>query len=156
MPFSVPLSRRIPVQCAFTYNARQFLKLLLAYLCFGSLMTLLVLRSGSAYAEWVAIAGDDEAGMTVYVDPDTIRRNGDLVKMWHMSDRKTMEGYGSIKTQREYDCAEARHRLLAATIFSGHMGQGTLLDNNLKEGQWITVAPDGGSQALWKFACGKK
>jgi hypothetical protein len=48
---------------------------------------------------------DDEAEMTVYVDPDTIRRHGDLVKRWHLSDRKTVGGYGSIKSQREYDCA---------------------------------------------------
>lgn len=54
----------------------------------------------------------------MYVDPDTIRRNGDLVKMWHLSNRKTMEWYGFIKSQREYDCVEARRRLLAVSIFS--------------------------------------
>ena len=102
------------------------------------------------------VSNDDEAGMTVYVDPDTIQCNGGLVKMWHLSDRKTMDGYGSIKTQREYDCAQARHRLLAASIFSDHMGQGTLLDDNVKEGQWIPVAPESSGHALWKFACGKK
>ena len=120
------------------------------------LITLLVLSSGPSYAEWVFVSGDDDAGMTVYVDPDTIRRNGDLVKMWYLSDRKTIEGYGSIKTQREYDCAEARHRLLAASIFSGHMGQGQVLDDNLKEGQWVPVAPESSGHALWKLACGKK
>ena len=64
------------------------------------------------------MSGDDEAGVTMYVDPDTIRRNGDLVKMWHLSNRKTMEWYGFIKSQREYDCVEARRRLLAVSIFS--------------------------------------
>ena len=102
------------------------------------------------------VSDDDEAGMTVYVDPDTIRRNGGLVRMWHLSERKTMEGYGSIKTQREYDCAEARHRLLAASIFSGHMGQGELLEHNIQEGQWIPVAPESNGQDLWNIACGKK
>jgi len=129
----------------------------LAYLSgFWSLILLMALSSGPAYAEWVFVSGDDEAGMTVYVDPDTIRRQGDFVKMSHLSDRKIMEGYGSIKTQREYDCAAARHRLLAASIFSGHMGQGELLEDNSKEGQWIPVAPGSSGQALWKFACGKK
>lgn len=55
------------------------------------------------------MSGDDETGMTVLVDPETIRRNGDLVKMWHLSNRQTMEGYGFIKSQREYDCVVARH-----------------------------------------------
>ena len=36
------------------------------------LIALLVLSSGPAYAEWVAIGSADD-GMTAYVDPDTIR-----------------------------------------------------------------------------------
>lgn len=67
-----------------------------------------------------------------------------------------MEGYGFIKSQREYDCVVARHRLLAVSIFLGHMEEGKMLSDNLKEGQWIAVAPDCGGQALWKFACSKK
>ena len=129
----------------------------LAYLSgFWSLILHMALCSGPTYAEWVVVSGDDEAGMTVYVDPDTIRRQGHFVKMWHLSDRKTTEGYGSIKTQREYDCATARHRLLAASILSEHMGLGTILSDNVKEGQWIPVEPESSGQALWKFACGKK
>ena len=49
---------------------------------FWLLITFLAQSSGPSYAEWLFVSGDDEAGMTVYVDPDTIRRNGDLVKMW--------------------------------------------------------------------------
>ena len=43
------------------------------------LITLLVLSSSPAYAEWVEIGGNDQIGMTTYADPGTIRRNGDLV-----------------------------------------------------------------------------
>ena len=149
--------RRFPVQGSVIYPARRSLNLEPLYrLRFWPLITLLVLSSGPSYAGWVIVSSDDETGMTVYVDQDTIRRNGDLVKMWHLSDRKTTEGYGSIKTQREYDCAAARHRLLAASIFSGHMGGGKVLEDNVNEGQWISVAPESSGQALWKFACGKK
>lgn len=157
MPFSIRPIRRFPVQCSVTSPVGRFLNLSPLYcLGFWLLITLLALSSGPSYAGWVFVSGDDEAGMTVYVDPDTIRRNGDLVKMWHLSDRKTMEGYGSIKSQREYDCAAARHRLLAASILSEHMGRGQVLSDNVQEGQWIPVAPDSSGQALWKIACGKK
>ncbi len=44
------------------------------------LITLLLLRSGSAYAEWVKVSDSDEAGKTVYVDPTTIGRNSNLGK----------------------------------------------------------------------------
>jgi hypothetical protein len=83
MPFSI---RLFPA----TYTARAFLKLSLA-LCSGFwlLITLLVLSSGPAYAEWVKI--DEIDPYTLYVDPDTIRRKGDLVKMWQVYDFKAVQ-----------------------------------------------------------------
>jgi len=104
----------------------------------------------------VFVSGDDETGMTVLVDPETIRRNGDLVKMWHLSNHQTMEGYGFIKSQREYGCVVARHRLLAVSIFSEPRGEGKVLSDNLKEDQWLAVPSNCRGQALWKFACSKK
>lgn len=67
------------------FHIRPFLTLSLA------LITLLVLRSGPVYAEWVLTGSNGEKGMTVYVDPDTIRRKGNLVKMWVLSDYKTIQ-----------------------------------------------------------------
>jgi hypothetical protein len=69
------------------------------------MLPLLLLSRGPAYAAWVFVSRDADADMTVYADPDTIRRQGDLVTRWHLSDRKTVAGYGSITSQREYDCA---------------------------------------------------
>jgi hypothetical protein len=54
MPFSIRPYRRFPVQCAVTYNAGPFHKLPLAYFSgFWLLITLLVLSSSLAFAEWV-------------------------------------------------------------------------------------------------------
>jgi len=67
MPLTIRPYRRLPVHCSVTYNAGPFLKLPLAYLSgFWSLITLLVLSSGPAYAEWVAVAGK-EKGSGVFV-----------------------------------------------------------------------------------------
>ena len=90
MPFSVRPHRHLPVQCSVTYNASPFLKLPLAYLSgFWLLVTLLVLGSGSAYAEWVKISSNDTA--IYYADPEAIRRKGTLVKMWVLVDFKTIQ-----------------------------------------------------------------
>jgi hypothetical protein len=96
------------------------------------LMTLLVLSSGPAYAEWVLVNGNDETGMTVYVDPDTIHHKEDLVKMWHLFDFETIQtiagdSFLSSKSQHEYDCAEELDRLVAFTRFSGNMGSGMVV-----------------------------
>jgi hypothetical protein len=122
------------------------------------LITLLVLSSGPAYAEWVEFAKNDQLGATMYVDPDTIRRTGDLVKMWSLLDYKTVQtssggSYLSTKEQSEYDCTEERERLKAFAAFSGSMGSGTVVSLNPTEDKWVPVAPDSSGQAMRKFAC---
>ena len=56
MPLTIRPHRRFPVHCSVTYNAEPFLKLPLAYCSgFWLLITLLVLNSVPAYAEWVGL-----------------------------------------------------------------------------------------------------
>ena len=91
MPFTLRHFRRVSVECAVRYHAGPFLTLPLAPFGFRWPDTLLVLNIGPAYAEWVAIGSSESlGGYTVYVDPDTIRRNGDLVKVWALTDYTTI------------------------------------------------------------------
>ena len=166
MPFTLRPSRRFPVQCAVTYQAGPFLKLPLAYfLGFCLLITLLVLSRGPVYAEWVAIAKKYQSPglQTVYVDPDTIRREGNLVTMWILIDWKWMQGnpkgtprFLSTKTQKQFDCVDKRLRLLAFTEFSRRMGTGIPANGYVDKDNWLPVEPDSMNQALWEVACGKQ
>ena len=120
-----------------------------------------IAECGPAYAKWVAVGGNEEAGVTVYADPGTIRRKGNLVKVWHLSDFKTVQiakgnSYLSIKAQHQYDCAEGRERILALMKFSGNMGSGNVVYEDSNERKWRPVAPETTNQALRKIACGKK
>lgn len=124
-------------------------------------LTLLVLSSGPAYAEWVKVSDSDEAGKTVYVDPTTIRRNSNLVKMWQSYDFKTVQTLGSIrfltaKEQWEFDCAEERSRVVARKEFSGNMGSGPMVSTNSQVGKWVPVIPGSIGQTVWKAACEKQ
>jgi hypothetical protein len=162
MPFSIRPYRRFPVPCPVTDNASPFLKLHLAY--FGGcwlLITLLVLSIGPVYAKWVSFEKSDEEGMTVYVDKDTIRRKGDLVKMWHLFNFNTVQtevglSFLSITVQTEWDCAEKRHRPLAFIRYSGQMGSGKMVNTESLANIWEPVAPDTLGQRMFKVACGKK
>ena len=125
------------------------------------LIILLFLSSSPAYADWVAVGGKVEAGMSAYADPVTMRREGDLVKMEVLFDFKTRQtkagvSYSSANAQMEYDCAEQRVRGLAVMYFSGNMGSGNVLDRNSGKGKWLPVSPGSLDQTLWKVACGKK
>jgi hypothetical protein len=164
MPFSILLYRRFPVQCAVTYNAGPFLTLSLAYvLGFGILLALLV-SSGPAHAEWVAIEKQYQSPgrQTVYVDPDTIRRKGDLVTIVQLIDFKTMQGgrsttrFSSTKIEKEFECPDKSLRVLAIMDFWGNMGTGEAAGAAIGEGHWIPIEPESLNHALWKVACNKQ
>jgi hypothetical protein len=125
-------------------------------------LILLVLNNSSpVYAEWVlTVFVEGKGGITVYVDPATIRRKGELVKMWHLYDFKVVQtreniSLLSLKEQREYDCAEERQRSLAITSFSGNMGRGNVVHINSDEEKWESVEPSSLGNTLWKVACKK-
>ncbi len=125
------------------------------------LITLLLLSSSPVYAEWVKVSDSDEAGKTVYVDPATIRRTSNLVKMWQFYDYNTVQTVGgfrflTVEEQWEFDCAEDRGRVVALKQFSGNMGSGTMVFTNSQIGNWVPVMPGSISQTVWKVACGKK
>jgi hypothetical protein len=124
------------------------------------LITLLMLSSGPAYAEWMSL-GSSESGTTVYADPSTMRHEGDLVKMLVLFDFKSKQtkadiSYLSAQAQMEYDCAEQRFEGHAVLYFSGNMGNGQLLDRSSGKGRWLRISPGRLDYDLWKLACGKK
>ena len=166
MPVVLRPSRRLPLPCSVTHLAGSFHTLPLA--CFSGfwlLITLLFLSTVPAYAEWVAVEKDYllPGLQTVYVNPDTIHREGNLVTMWQLIDFKWMKGNGrganrffSTKTHKEFDCEEKRLRLLAFTEFSQHMGTGISSNGYVDKDHWLPVEPESISQALWEIACGKE
>jgi len=123
-------------------------------------IVLLMLSSGPAYAEWMSL-GSSESGTTVYADPATMRRGGDLVKMLVLFDFKSKQtksdiSYLSAKVEMEYDCAEQRFEGHAVLYYSGNMGNGQLLDRSSGKGRRLRALPGSLDHDLWKLACGKK
>jgi hypothetical protein len=119
---------------------------------------LLFLSSAPAYAEWVEVTGNEQGDVTVYANPDTIRRKEEMVEMWVLFDFKTIRTVGdhsflSIRNREEYDCAGERNRTLTFSEFSGNMGDGKAVYSNSDEQRWESVVPESLAQALWKFAC---
>lgn len=128
------------------------------------LIIFLLLSSSTAYAEWIFVDRTADGQNTVYADPGTIRRKGDLVKMWHLYNYTTIKtvlnkSLLSMKVQSEFDCAEEQVRTLAGTWFSGQMGNGAVVNSVPTEGneaKWEPVSPRSINEALWEFACSKK
>lgn len=129
---------------------------------FWSLITLLVLSSVPAHAEWVAVEKDylSPGLWTIYIDPGTIRREGNLVTVWQLVDFKTMQGgrsptrFYSTKTLKQFDCVEKRFRLLAFMEFTDGMGAGIPDYGYVDKDNWLTVEPESVNHALWEVICG--
>ena len=165
MSFLFRPHRRFPEPCADAYHAGPFLPLPLTYFS-GSwlLITLLFLRSLPAYAEWVAIEKQYQSPgrLTVYVDLDTIGREGHLVTMVILIDWKWMQGnrsptrFSSTINTKQFDCAKKRLRWLASTDFYGHMGTGEAAGAAIGGGDWIPVKPESLDHALSTVACNKQ
>jgi hypothetical protein len=120
---------------------------------------MLLLVSGAASAEWTIANNDDEH--ILYVDRATIRRNGNFVKMWHLTDYKKAKVFNdksdlSARSQREYDCKDEKSRILSLATFSGQMAKGTVTFSTSVTQEWEAVPPESINATLWKIACGKK
>lgn len=124
------------------------------------LIILLMLSSGPACAEWVAISAINEAGITIYIDPDTIRQQGSRATISELIDYQNLQtvagtSFMSIRLQREYDCAGSLHRTLAQTKFSSNMGTGEVTLTDSDKHKWEAADPGSLARRLWKVACNK-
>jgi Surface-adhesin protein E len=145
-----------------TTLSRRFLPLVY-YSGIWSLVTLLRLCVGPVYAEWVDVGGKVEKGLnvyTVYVDTESIHRNGDIVTLWALFDYMTIQSivggpWLSSKTRRQYDCVQERVQLLGYMTFTGNMGSGEAVYSNSEQSTWEPMAPDGIDRELWEIACSR-
>jgi hypothetical protein len=127
------------------------------------LTAILVFSGGLAYGGWVSLGGNEKVGLTVYVDPATMDRKGDVATIGILYDFKTPQtkegtiSFHSATMQRQYDCAKERTRLLEITKYSDQMGSGPVVANsNFDQPEWEPVGPlEYGTIAkdLWTLAC---
>jgi hypothetical protein len=123
-------------------------------------MMLLAAMSSSAAAKWARVAADETS--TAYADSATIRRSGNMARMWSVFDHKTAvaldngKQYLSTRAQLEYDCKEERMRGVAVSFHSKNMARGELVHSDLDPGSWGPVPPGTVNDALWKIACRKR
>lgn len=113
----------------------------------------------SAPKEWVDVVDSDDNG-TIYVNPSSVRKNGNKVKMWSLTDFKTAQktSFGSvmsIKTQDEFNCEEEQVRVIFSYDYSKNMAKGEVLYTQTATLNWMPVAPDSAGSELLGIACGK-
>ena len=121
------------------------------------IFALLMFISCSLRAEWVLV-GEGPSG-NKYIDPATIRREGDLIKYWALSNIRVRnkEGNMSWRTREELDCKKERYRTTSLTSFRDSMLGGRITSNfNFPNAEWNYIAPDTLDEEVMKYVCAKK
>ena len=109
-----------------------------------------------ATADWTKVS--DEGSFAQYVDYDTIRKDGNLRKVWALHDNKKRDEDGEMSTRfrMELDCKEERTRTLSISSHSQNMAGGALLRKLTQENpKWKDVVPNSVGDTILKIACKK-
>ncbi len=119
---------------------------------------LLLLLSATCFAEWSQIGSNNKS--SGYIDFETIKKNGDKVKIWTLIDNKTSVDFKGVRyltevTHYEFDCKEDRQRGLDFSLYSGHMETGNAVYSLTNiEIESEPVIPGTIGDEFFKVACG--
>ena len=115
-----------------------------------------------AQAEWVKLVSAGEGEVTVYVDPASIKREGNVVEFSALFDYatvRTLSGapFQSATMQEEIDCAGRQSRTLAVSSHSEPMAGGHIV-STATGGYlpWTPIDPQGIVATIFKFVCKEK
>lgn len=134
----------------------------------------LVFISYSAVAEWTHVSDNfnNYSAKSVsefskmfdetYVDYATIQKEGNMVKMWSLTnfgnERELSPGikFLSTKSLEEFDCKEELVRYLHVSAYSKNMGGGEpVYIEDTPSLKWNQVPPKSVIKGLWEIACGQ-
>lgn len=127
-----------------------------------SLLAFIVFNYVPAHAEWRPISyAAGSGGFAIYIDPASVLRQGDLVKMLVLYDFKFVQGikgksYLSATWRQQFNCAQQRSRHLSYKYHSDSMGNGkVMLAGEDESNKWSPVSPKSTAAILWNIACSK-
>lgn len=115
---------------------------------------LLLTLATAAWAEWVKF-GEDSNYASYYYDPDTIEKDGRIVRVWEIQDLVKPERLGDLsrRMRNEYDCDEKRYRILSGAAYSEQMAGGRTLLSRDVPGKWQLTTPETYHEELIALLC---
>jgi len=115
----------------------------------------LMMLASSAWAEWVMYHKDES--ITFYFDPATIRKDGNIRRVWVLQDLSKRQDGGvmSRRIRHEYDCKQERFRHLGFSAHSEPMAGGELLVMGDEHKVWTDVPPSTAIEIILNIVCAK-
>ena len=118
-----------------------------------TLFLAVLLATNSAWAEWVQVA--DNSNGKAYIDTETIRKDGNLVRVWQITNLKERHKDGELsrRFRFEYDCKQESYRFMSFSEHSEPMAGGNTLQNGTGDGIWRDLPPNSVGEAVLKKVC---
>ncbi len=123
---------------------------------------LVAVASASACADWVKVADSMDGKVHHYLDPATIRKVGNMMRVVTLTDYEEpqvisdTERFHSVKMQDEFDCDTQTGQHLSLTALAGNMGSGPVVATEPRAADVRKVVPDTADEEVWKFVCARK
>ncbi len=116
-------------------------------------------KNGRFLGMWEKVG--EANGATLYVNPDTIERDGDTVKVWSLLDYRTSQSfdrssYLSAKLQDDFNCQEGKVRILNGRYYPMNWGYGPSINKEGIVSEWSPIVPNSKEVLLFNYTCGKK
>lgn len=122
------------------------------------LIALCILIASPAWADWLEVAFSDGGAIT-HIDPTTIRKEGNFIKVWTMDNlpsARTMGGINnvwSMRSRMEYDCKQERVRSLSISAHSERYARGEILGQENSPTQWMDIPPNSVGTKVLNWVC---
>jgi len=114
-----------------------------------------ILISFNSYGEWLKIGDSEKNGNTYFIDKDTIKKNGEYVYWYHMSNYKKLNEYGDMSEIIYYqgDCGMSKYKMLSGIFYYQLMGTNESSRETAKNPEWVYTFPGQIDKALLEYAC---
>ena len=115
----------------------------------------LMMLASSAWAEWVMYDWNDTT--TYFYDPATIRKEGNMRRVWVLQDLRKRGQYSEMsrRYRSEYDCKNESWRIISRLNHSERKATGETLYSNSSAGDWSDIPPDTISATILNIVCAK-
>ena len=97
-------------------------------------------------------------GTVFYIDRNSIKKEGNLLRVWELQDLKE-KGPLEEKSRRilvEYDCKNERRRVMSFSFHAEQMGAGLTLKGDQTPGKWNLMVPNTTGSVVFQVASALK
>lgn len=122
----------------------------------------LTAASSCVQADWVRITTSEDAKISTYADPETLRTIGPRVQMMTLTDYQVeqvisgAQKFKSVRMQDEFNCDDGSGRHLNLSAMSDNMGRGTTVAVETKPAPLRPIRAATPDADMLRFACTRK